>query len=69
MASSETTAGLTRVRIARQNRGERLADVAGAAGISVSYLSMIENGLVPPLDTRVKVAAALERPEGELWPA
>ncbi len=69
MASSETSTAVTKVRAARQVRGERQSDVAAAAGISVSYLSMIENGLVPPLDTRVKVAAALERPETELWPS
>lgn len=65
MATSETT---TPVRAAREDRGERLADVAEAAGISVSYLSMIERGLHAPLDTRVKIAAALEQPETELWP-
>ena len=64
MASSET-----RVKAARTARDERLVDVAERAGISVSYLSMIENGLVPKLDTRVKVAAALEEAETELWPA
>lgn len=56
------------IRAARKRRGERLADVAEKAGISVSYLSMIENGLHAGLDLRVKIAAALEEAETELWP-
>lgn len=66
MATSETDSP---ARAARKARGERLEDVASRAGISVSYLSMIERGLHTPLDVRVKLAAALERPETELWPA
>jgi transcriptional regulator with XRE-family HTH domain len=66
MASSETP--VSPIKAARDARGERQCDVASAAGISVSYLSMIEHGLVPPLDTRVRIAAALEQPETELWP-
>lgn len=59
----------TRVKAARVARDERLVDVAARAGISPSYLSMVENGYVPKLDTRVKIAAALEEAETELWPA
>ena len=66
MATSETESP---ARAARRKRCERLEDVAARAGISVSYLSMIERGLHAPLETRVKLAAALERPEPELWPA
>jgi transcriptional regulator with XRE-family HTH domain len=69
MATSETPARDHPVKAARANRGERLVDVATAAGISVSYLSMIEHGYVPNLGIRTRVAAALERPETELWPS
>jgi transcriptional regulator with XRE-family HTH domain len=67
MAISETADH--RVKAARTARGERLVDVAGRADIAVSYLSMIEHGLMPPPDTRARIAAALEQPETELWPA
>ncbi|HEY0391040.1 MAG TPA: helix-turn-helix transcriptional regulator [Solirubrobacterales bacterium] len=66
MPSSETP--VHPVKAARQSRGERLVDVAGNARISVSYLSMIEHGLVPPPHRQAALAKALEQPEAELWP-
>ena len=44
-----------------------MREVAEAAGISVSYLSMIERGLDAPEDVRQGLCVALELPEGDLW--
>jgi len=51
------------LRAARRRRGWTLAQVAGRAGMAVSYLSMIENGRVahPPAAKRLRaLAEALE---------
>ena len=57
------------VKVARLARAEkkRLVDVAGEAGISTSYLSMIEHGLVPPVPVQTRIASALALPVEELW--
>jgi mannose-6-phosphate isomerase-like protein (cupin superfamily) len=48
------------IRAVRRARRLRLADVAGAAAVSVSLLSQVERGLLDPsLETLRKVAAAL----------
>jgi transcriptional regulator with XRE-family HTH domain len=65
MESSETP--VSPLKAAREARGERLADVAGRAGMSISYLSMIENGLRCPISRQAALAAALERPATELF--
>jgi transcriptional regulator with XRE-family HTH domain len=51
-----------RVRSWRRYRGKSLEEVAGLAGISTSYLSMIERGLRPldKLSRRAAIAAALD---------
>jgi hypothetical protein len=36
-------------------------------GFSIGYLSMIENGLRPPLQAARKIAAALDRKPGDFW--
>ena len=64
---SETPRQDSPLRRARRDQGKPLREVAEAAGISVSYLSMLENGLHCPDRVRTAIAAALERPEGELW--
>jgi transcriptional regulator with XRE-family HTH domain len=65
MASSETRP----VSPLREARGDlRQADVAERAGVSVSYISMIEAGLVPPPPVRQRIAEAVERPIRVLWP-
>ena len=66
MGSSETRPE-SPLRRARKEQGKPLREVAEAAGISTSYLSMIENGLHCPDRVRAALAAALELPEGELW--
>lgn len=71
MASSElrNQAADHPVKAARLARAtdRRLVDVATAAKISTSYLSMIEHGLVPPGPVQERLATALGRPVGELW--
>jgi transcriptional regulator with XRE-family HTH domain len=50
-----------RLRALRKERGLRLADVAGAAGISISWLNDMEHDRnSPSLDTLVRVAIALD---------
>ena len=66
MGSSETRPD-TPLRRARKEQGKPLREVAEAAGISVSYLSMLERGLDAPEDVRHALSVALELPEGELW--
>lgn len=68
MASSETPADHP-VKAARLTRAadRRLVDVAAAAEISTSYLSMIEHGLVPPVKVQERLAAVLGSPVEELW--
>jgi hypothetical protein len=53
-------------RLARA-KDHRLVDVAAAAEISTSYLSMIEHGLVPPPAVQGRIAAVLGSPVEELW--
>lgn len=66
MGSSETRSD-TPLRRARKDQGKTLREVAEAAGISISYLSMLERGLDAPRDVRQALAVALQEPEGELW--
>ena len=49
------------LRTVRQERGERLSDVAERAGVSTQYLSEIERGLKEPSSEMIAaVAGALE---------
>lgn len=64
---SETPRQDSPLRRARRDQGKPLREVAEAAGISVSYLSMLERGLDAPEDVRHALSVALELPEGELW--
>jgi transcriptional regulator with XRE-family HTH domain len=55
------------LRVSRPGR-VTLQDLASKADISVSFLSMIENGTrAPHLETLVKIAAALQVPITELF--
>lgn len=56
------------LRLARQQKGARLEDIAKKAGIAVSYLSMIERGLVVGPDVRDRLATALDKPEADIFP-
>lgn len=48
------------LRLERAERGERLVDVAGRAGVSAQYLSEVERGLKEPSsEILAAVAAAL----------
>ena len=67
MGISETRP-LTPAKAARTKQERILADVAREAGISISLLSMIESGYVPPAGTRDRVAAALGSSTRVLWP-
>lgn len=58
----------TPLRTARKEQELTLATVAERAGISVSYVSMIESGYVPPAPIRTVLAKAVDRPEASLWP-
>lgn len=64
MATSETR----RVSPLREARGNRLqADIAKEAGISVSYVSMIESGLVPPVAVQERLADAVGKSVSHLF--
>lgn len=67
MAVSETRPQ-SAVRIARKAKFPRLIDAAAAIGISVGYLSMIENGYVPQAKLREKIAEVFEATVATLWP-
>lgn len=56
------------LRIERQVRGERIADVAGRAGIAPQYLSEIERGRKDPSSEVLSaVTGALDLPMGALF--
>lgn len=58
-----------RLRVARAERRMTQLDLARAAGVSQSTLSLIENGYVEPTpDQRADFARILETPETELFP-
>lgn len=67
MAVSETRPD-SPVRAARQAKYERLVDAAAEIGISVGYLSMIENGYRPNPKLRERIATKLGKRPSELWP-
>ena len=51
----------------RRDRGERLVDVAGRAGVSVQYLSEVERGLKDPSSEMLQaIAGALDLSVREL---
>jgi len=57
----------TTLRAVRQQRGERLSDVAERAGVSTQYLSEIERGLKDPSSEMLAaVAGALDLTVREL---
>lgn len=56
-----------RLRALRKERGLILADVAPAAGISISYLNDLEHDrCYPRLDTLVRLSIALDLPAVEI---
>lgn len=69
MSTDPPTLGV-RLRELRTQRGERLADVAARAGISLAYLSDIERGRVaePSLGVLRRLSRALDVPLGDLLP-
>lgn len=69
MASSETTPHPVKAARLARAADRRLVDVASAAKISTSYLSMIEHGLVPPPAVQGRLATVLGSPVEELWTA
>lgn len=68
MAAASGTRADSPVREARKKKYDRLVDAAEAIGISVGYLSMIENGYVPNEQLRGRIADTLEVPPSQLWP-
>lgn len=57
------------LRAARRNKGLHLKDVAEVAGISESYLSMIERGqVVPGPPVALRLAEFYERTATDVWP-
>lgn len=64
---SSETRPLTRCKQRRLDRGLRLVDVSERAGISVSYVSMIESGYIPKQEIQIAVAQALETTSEDLW--
>lgn len=58
----------TPLRNARTEQGLRLKDVADEAGVSISLVSTMEAGYVPPLGTQERVARALGASSGSFWP-
>lgn len=54
---------------ARDTHQLTLAQVAKRAGCSVSTVSIVEAGYVPPLNTRERLAAALGASAGSFWQA
>jgi transcriptional regulator with XRE-family HTH domain len=67
VGSSETRP-IAPLRKARKDADMRQADVAEKAGVSISYVSMIEAGLVPPVAVQERVALAVSSTPGALWP-
>lgn len=56
------------VRIAREQAGLLLIDLAKASGKSPGLISQIEGGYVPKLPTMRAIAAALGKTPLDLWP-
>ena len=54
---------------ARLDKGLRLKDVALAAGVSISTVSTVESGYVPPLHTQQSIARAVGASSGSFWQA
>jgi transcriptional regulator with XRE-family HTH domain len=59
---------VTPIRSALADSGLSQKEVAEAAGISPSRMSLIASGLHPAEPTRAAIAAALGRSTAELWP-
>lgn len=57
-----------RLEAMRRERGLRQVDLAQAAGVSATSVSIAEAGYVPSPRLRARIAAALDVPESELWP-
>ena len=56
------------LHVARIKAGYRsVAAMARALGLSPGYCSLVVRGLVPPQETRAKIAAFLNVPEAQLW--
>lgn len=56
------------LRAERHAQGLRLKDVADEAGVSISLVSTVEAGYVPPLRTQQRLAGALGASSGSFWP-
>jgi transcriptional regulator with XRE-family HTH domain len=66
-SASDASLG-NRIRAARSRRGESVAELAGAAGVSKSLVSQIERGIAAPsIDTVRRLASALEVPVFSLF--
>jgi transcriptional regulator with XRE-family HTH domain len=55
------------LRAERDAQGLRLKDVAALAGCSISLVSMVESGYIPPLHRREGIARALGASVGSFW--
>lgn len=56
------------LHVARIKAGYRsVAAMARALGLSPGYCGLVVRGLVPPQETRAKIAAFLNVPEAQLW--
>jgi transcriptional regulator with XRE-family HTH domain len=57
------------LRAWRKQRGWKLADVAGLAGVSISAISLIERGLrEPPPEMKVRIARGIGASVAEVFP-
>jgi hypothetical protein len=55
-------------RVAVARAGYRsLASLARAIGLSPAYVRQIGHGWVPPVETRVRIAAAIHEHQSRLW--
>lgn len=55
------------LRAMRLEQGMRLKDVADRAGVSISTVSTVESGYVPPLGTQQSIARAVGASVGSFW--
>ena len=68
MATSETARRPdSPLKQARKDLGLRQADVADEAGCAISYVSMVENGLIPTPHLAEGIARAVGASAGSFW--
>lgn len=56
------------LRQRRLKQGMRLKDVAELADVSISTVSTVESGYVPPIRTQQQIAQAVGASAGSFWP-